>query len=304
MTNLTQDFYSDLPANDSERKAETVKAATTICAGGKPINPTVFEASSEFERQSYRLEHGTNVIHENFNRHVSPTKLQSAMDRAGGLSKYTPLVGSYNRMHNASCEVSQDDEASLERFYIATASFGIEAALVQQQVFFKTSFIATRYTTNMLSLMKVRTVVGDKGYGLLLSEIHWAYRGGQQGATAYIISKTDDFDINKSNVEREAIENAANDQSEKYRKAIEDEQATVGNTTRIMEECAERSKADDSDRFLDRASDRLEGFADDLTSGLDGVSGVTADDIPERVNESIDQPRAFTSCMEEQLNDK
>lgn len=264
----------------------------------------MFEASSEFDRQSYRLEHGANVIHENFNTHVSSTKLQSAMDRAGRLSKYTPLVGSYNRMHNASCAVTPDNEASLERFYIATASFGIETALVQQQVFFKTSFVATRYTTNTLSLMKVRTVVGDKGYGLLLSEIHWAYRGGQQGATTYIISKSTDLDINASTVEREAIENASREQYEKYHNATADERATVKNTTRIMEECANRSKAEESGGFLDRASDRLDGFTDDLTSGLDNVTEVTADDIPERVNESIDQPREFTSCVEDRLNNE
>jgi hypothetical protein len=307
ITNLSRDFYEGLPTNESERKTETVRAARTLCSKSARIDSSVFETSGEFDRQSYRLYHATNTVNEHFNKEVSTTKLQSTMSSAGSLSKYTPLVGSYNRMYDASCAVEPGDDESLERFYVASASFGVEAALVQQQVFFKTSFVATRYTTNRLSLMKVRTVTGDKGYGLLLSEIHWAYRGGQTSATSYIFSKSADLDIDVSEMDRETIREAANDQYEKHRanaeQGLEDGRAVAENTTRVMEECAELSESEESSGFWDKAGDRVNDVADDLKSGLQNVSEVDANDIPEHVNESIDNPREFASCVDERIGD-
>lgn len=205
-------------------------------------------------------------------------------------------------MYSAACAVNPDDDESIERFYIATASFGIEAALVQQQVFFKSSFAATRYTTNKLSLMKVRTVTGDKGYGMLLSEIHWAYRGSQASAASYVFSKSATLGIDSSELDRDAISNAADKQYGDYRqganRTIETGKQTVKNTTQIIEECAEASESDESGGLWDRAVDGI----GDLSSKLEDIPGVDADEIPDSVEERIDDSEKFATCLDDRLD--
>lgn len=305
MVDLSRDFYRELPTTATERRTETVRAAHALCAESRPIEQSVFEASDEFDRQSYRLYHATNTVNENFNKEVSTRKLRSAMSSAGSISKYTPLVGSYNRMYEAACAVDPEDDASIERFYIASASFGVEAVLVQQQIFFKSSFAATRYTTNKLSLMKIRTVTGDKGYGMLLSEIHWAYRGSQASAAGYIFEKSTEFSIDVTESDQDALQNAAHEQYEKYRAdanySIDDGRKAVENTTRVMEECAEASKIDESDSLWDQASGTIDEWTGaEWDASFESISGVTPGDIPAHVNKSIDDPHEFASCLDEQ----
>ena len=304
METLSRDFYQELPSNETQRRAETVRAAQTLCSDS---DTSVFDTVDKFDRQSPRLTHATNTINEHFNKEISTNRLQSMMSGVDKISKFTPLVGSYNRMYDASCEVDQNDDESIEQFYMASAAFGVEAALVQQQVFFKSSFVATRYTTNRLSLMKLRTVTGNKGYGLLLSEVHWAYRGGQAKATSYIFEKSAELDLNVSDVNRHTITTVADKQFEKYRanasRTIDTAREGAKNTTQIMEECAAQTRANESDSLWNQARDRINNINDGLRSGLQNVSEVEPSDIPKDVNESIDRPEEFTSCVESRLKE-
>lgn len=55
--------------------------------------------------------------------------------------------------------------------------FAADFYFLEEKVAYRAAFLTTGKIASKLGLAKTQAVLGPKGYGLLLSEIHWMLRG-------------------------------------------------------------------------------------------------------------------------------
>ena len=54
------------------------------------------------------------------------------------VTKYAPLLGSYNQMNDASCTASEDrTDAAIQEYQLATLMFGVDAFLISTGAFYR-----------------------------------------------------------------------------------------------------------------------------------------------------------------------
>lgn len=138
----------------------------------------------------------------------------SYLERASDFTKLLPVVNSVLEFLAAADEISDEYESSesfaeamqerdegldeyempapVERFYISLLLIGVELALIPSSVGYRTSFVATRYTANY-GLVRIRQILGLEIYAVVLSGVHWSFRGTIEGAISYIVRSTDEL---------------------------------------------------------------------------------------------------------------
>lgn len=222
-------FYTQLPENRTQRLEVSASIASEVCKDGVRISPTAFTTASDTRRQTYRLKHAAETINNNFNQNIKPGKFKRVIDGAGKLDQYTPIVGSYNRFYQASCQFDKDDPQSVEKFYVATASFGVEVLLVQYGATYKVASKATRMASHTRTFSMVQARFGDDALRILMSETHWAVRGSLGGVNDYVAMKYDEMSLNqtKSQMNISKLEQGA----ESFSNISEDVSVTAGNVT-------------------------------------------------------------------------
>lgn len=193
-------LYADLPENESERKDEMRDIAAEVCADREAIPyEDIIEGSGDLHEYTYTIGHTSQTMNEQFSAGLNTDRIGSRMSSARGVtapvSKYAPLVGSYNRFHEAACAFEVGEPGSEEEFYVATAALTMELVLLQYGVFYKASFRATGTAANKLSLMKIYHACGANCYKLTLSQIHWGVRGTLAQASGYAISKSSEIGV-------------------------------------------------------------------------------------------------------------
>lgn len=198
-TTLTN-LYTNLPKDKAEREEEIQGFATAVCREQDPIPyEEEVEGSGDFHEYTYTVTYASLALNEQFNTELNTNKIESRMAQARGVtapvSKYAPVVGSYNRFHNAACAYEPGDPDSEEALYIATAGLTAELIFMQHGVFYKASFAATGTAANQLSLMKIYHACGPRCYQLTLSQIHWGLRGSLAQAGGYIAETSTKYGI-------------------------------------------------------------------------------------------------------------
>ncbi|WP_148286724.1 hypothetical protein [Halarchaeum acidiphilum] len=152
-----------------------------------------------------RLDYGTQIVREHFTSDVP--RAEELRSVAGKAAKYTPLVGSYNRMADAACTVRNASEEgnvsdrALRRYYVSTLVFGVDALLLADGAFYKPAFAGTRYVTNRASevgLYRLRYVLGDRAWALGMSEIHVTLRGSMFGLADQAMMTAGEMGLNVS----------------------------------------------------------------------------------------------------------
>lgn len=187
------EFLAALPQNQSQRDAVVVGAATEICDGHeRVVADGVANASAvgnETYRNTYRVTHAARVMHA-LGADVQPAVIEQRMATArkfsGVAAKYTPVIGSYQRLHTASCGVKAGEPGAKEDFYIASAEFVVDLTLAQQQVVYKASFKTTGIIAQKTGLMRLARVCGYKCVGLVESETYWAVNGVYAGTLDHV----------------------------------------------------------------------------------------------------------------------
>lgn len=183
------EFLAELPQNRTQRNQTVTDAATTICnAHDRVVPATASNASKSGQtayRNTYRVAHAAKTMHDlgaDIDVGAIQGRMQMAREYSGLAAKYTPVIGSYQRLHNASCAVNRGDPGATEDFYIASAEFAVDLALAQHGVVYKASFKTTGMAARAIGMNRLARVCGYKCVGLVQSEVHWLVRGTYSGA--------------------------------------------------------------------------------------------------------------------------
>ncbi|GGL21663.1 hypothetical protein GCM10009037_01220 [Halarchaeum grantii] len=189
---LIASFYDNVDTSEDRRNA-SVSAATNLCREDEQLGDSISSlqlahGASMTGTMGRRLDYATQIVREQFTSDVPRT--EGFRSITGKAAKYTPLVGSYNRMADAACTVRNESEEgnisdrALRRYYVSTLVFGVDALLLTEGAFYKPAFAGTRYVTNRASevgLYRLRYVLGDRAWALGMSEIHATLRGSMLG---------------------------------------------------------------------------------------------------------------------------
>jgi hypothetical protein len=137
-----------------------------------------------FKKEMNTLNRAIDTINENSDMEIKNLNINKAvhndfldlLDKGG---KYVPLISSYNQLIDASHNVLKDNtnEMYVKGFYIAAGMLAADILLLESGAMYKGAFKSVRALNSELKLMKVRKYCGNSGYGLLLSNIHWYFRG-------------------------------------------------------------------------------------------------------------------------------
>jgi len=176
--------FSELDAGFDQSLAAGV--AVKISSGLEelePIDPTRLEDYESFKRNVERFNRVSDIIKENTGKDfgkitISRGKYDEIMSTA---VKYAPLVNSYNELIESSKNLDPEDEDSVRRFYIALFLVGVDIALINSGAIYKGTYKSVWEINQALGLREVVPFIGYKGYGFLLSSIHWTLRGYIEG---------------------------------------------------------------------------------------------------------------------------
>lgn len=192
-------MYQGLPENQSERLATTAAIAAESCRTGRPIDPTAFEAGQGIHREGYRLYHTVETLNNRFSQNIEPRRLETTIQNARQLGKYTPIVGAYNEYYEAACNFDRDRPATVERFYLASASLSVEVMFVQYGATYKASSAITRRASHTRAFRAVHSRFGDDALRVLMSETHWAARNSLAGVNEFILEQYTEANLSVPN---------------------------------------------------------------------------------------------------------
>lgn len=182
---IAKNFYKEMPRNKSERLEVTAEIANNVCSDLEKIDKDAFSAASDTKRQAYRIKHAAQIIEENFNREISPEKIERVISGAGEVGRFVTVVGPYNKFVEDSCQLEKGKPETVEDFYVSSASLGLELALVQYGIYYKGASEVTRMASHSRTFRMVQTKLGDDALGAVMSETHWAVRNTFQGANQF-----------------------------------------------------------------------------------------------------------------------
>jgi len=198
---LVVGFYDDLPRDASERRATGLAAAERICRVDRRFDRAVTAADlaggETAANASRRMARAVETL-ERFDDRLDPAPVRALGAGVDDTDRYVPLVGSYRRLAAASCRaIDRRTNASLERFHVAALAFGVEVTLLGAGADPGTAAAASGAAARVddgggdgagsvpVGLYRLRYLLGDHGYALALSEVHWALRGEMVGVVAY-----------------------------------------------------------------------------------------------------------------------
>lgn len=289
-------FLAELPENKTQRAAVVNQTATTICdSHNKVVAGTVNNVSgisSDTYRSTYRVAHTAKVVHHELGADINPRVIQQRMETArkvsGVAAKYAPVIGSYQRLHDASCAVKAGEPSAREDFYIASAAFTVDVALAQQQVMYKAAFKTTGYAAQKVGLMRLARTCGYKCVGLVQSEMYWVTHATYSGALDQVAIEAAEGNL------------TASDWNESARENVGEYLETTTNTTQVDGRLVPNTKVVDCvNDNLDTAS--LLSLAGDLSmEAVDALRTIlTEQRIPENTDLSfVETVDGVNNCVQ------
>ncbi|MBO8180194.1 MAG: hypothetical protein H0Z19_06890 [Archaeoglobus sp.] len=143
-----------------------------------PINEAFFEDYNIFNRQTYRLNHVIRTLNQEFGTKIPEIDTSEEHYRKiRNVLGYTTLIDSYNELYKSAGKLPSNRDEDYWKFYMNFFLFMADFYFLEEKVAYKTAFVTTGKIAATLGLAKTQAVLGPKGYGLLLSEIHWMLRG-------------------------------------------------------------------------------------------------------------------------------
>jgi len=299
LTNTTLrsvEFLAQLPESKTQRAAVVNQTATTICDSHNEVMAgtanNVSGISSDTYRSTYRVAHTAKVLHHELGADVNPNVIQQRMETArrvsGVAAKYAPVIGSYQRLHDASCAMKADEPGAREDFYIASAAFTADLALAQQQVMYKAAFKTTGYAAQKVGLMRLARTCGYKCVGLVQSEMYWVTHATYSGA------------LDQAAIEATEGNLTTDDWNESTREDIGEYLETTTNTTQVDGRLISNTKVMDCiNENLDKDSFlRLPGNLS--TEAVDALRTLlTEQQIPENTDLSfVENVDSVNNCVQ------
>ena len=268
---LVVGFYDDLDekaTNESERRAIILDSADRLCERDQQfdgdLTVSMLEEGKDEAGDTIRRAHYAAQIANEFDDQVPVKPLENIHSETGDLTKYAPLLGSYNQMSEKACIASQErTDAAIQEYQIATVMFGVDAMLISTGAFYQPAFAGTRFTANkasQLGLYRLRYVCGDRCWALAMSEVHMALRGSMVTGTSNLLRQAGEMGATLSREDLEAVADQYNTDVDRMlegvdsstaSKALESVSDSVGGCRdAVLESNDAGSSSDDSEGFF------------------------------------------------------
>ena len=144
------------------------------------IDNTFVEDYETFERKSIQLNYVIDLLNQDFK--TTFPKIEISRDFHNDLknyesaSSYIPIIEPYNKVYESSLMLPNNDKKYYTEFYKNVLLLGTDIAFIEGKLGYNLAYKSTWEINQALKLSNTRAVLGNKGYGLLLSEIHWKIR--------------------------------------------------------------------------------------------------------------------------------
>lgn len=294
---LVVGFYDDLPENKSERRDLFLDTADEHCAFEEEyssrVNTSALEENgSDLGDTVRRAHYGAQIVNE-FDSQVPVEPFGDVRSDIGDVTKYAPLLGSYNQMSDKACAASEDrTDAAIQEYQFATLMFGVDAMLISTGAFYQPAFAGTRFTVNkasQLGLYRLRYVCGDRCWALAMSEVHVTLRGSMVSGTSNVLRQAGEMGTELS---REDLEAVADEYNTDVDKMLENVDSST--TSDALE-----SVADDTSKCRDAVLESGDGGSSGDGDGLFGGGGIDKDDIVEKGEEALNKSgQAVEDCRD------
>lgn len=289
--------------NHSERLNVTQAVAQRSCSL-PAFNSSIADQASTVREESFRAKHLYEVASaysRHFNADINPEEIRSRVDKVGVVGQFAPVVGSYNNYREKACAFDADDPDTVQDFYIASAGLGMEFALIQQQVYYKTSFKAVQKASHTAPFKMVQSQFGDDALSLMMSEAHWFARGHLSGAKTFTVQKFQQMNLSAPSVDMESIQSTLDKKISRTKvfldRGFEEVVSTASDseiTQCLQEHVSEGNESsqpeeDDSDGLLGKVGDVGDSIVGVGESGLEIAEKLISGDLSvAELRESLD----------------
>ncbi len=173
----------------SQAHKELANSLADEIRGIGPINDSFFEDYNTFNRQTYRFNHIVRTLNQELGTKIPEIDLskehyRKIQDIRKALG-YATLIDSYNKLYESAEKLPSNNDEDYWEFYKNLFLFAADFYFLEEKLAYRAAFLTTGKIATKLGLAKTQAVLGPKGYGLLLSEIHWMLRGEINVGMAY-----------------------------------------------------------------------------------------------------------------------
>lgn len=189
------ELMGSIPTEESERTELVMQAAEKSCGGQKEVLNVVDldMIVDETAVSKNALGLSKNVL--SHAEDVFSTSLPiEYIDEVSNVARFVPFFSAFQNYLEICCEIQALEDSKklpdkLEDVYMALFLVVAELVLLPSSVGYRSAFVGTRYVANF-GLVRIRDLVGLRAYSVLLSGVHWGFRGTIEGTISYIIEKT------------------------------------------------------------------------------------------------------------------
>ena len=144
------------------------------------IDNTFIEDYETFKRKSIQLNYVIDLINQDFKTTIPKIEISrdfhNDLKNYESVTSYIPIIEPYNKVYESSLMLPNNDKKYYTEFYKNVLLLGTDIAFIEGKLGYNLAYKSTWEINQALKLSNTRAVLGNKGYGLLLSEIHWKIR--------------------------------------------------------------------------------------------------------------------------------
>lgn len=145
-----------------------------------PIDDSIFEDYSNFQEGIKKVNQLTRIINEKIKTEIpeigSTLTDFEKFKEIKIVLQYAPLVEPYNQLYESSLNLPSENKTDYNFFYTDLGKFSLEVCIIESKMSYKIAYKTTGELANYFKLNQLSPYLGDEGYKVLLSEIHWSIR--------------------------------------------------------------------------------------------------------------------------------
>jgi hypothetical protein len=145
-----------------------------------PIDDSIFEDYSKYQDGIKKVNQLTRIINDKIKTEIPEVgSTISDFEKFKEIKivlQYTPLVEPYNQLYQSSLKLPSENKTDYNSFYTDIGIFSLEVCIIESKMSYKIAYKTTGELASNFKLYQLSPYIGDEGYKVLLSEIHWSIR--------------------------------------------------------------------------------------------------------------------------------